>query len=165
MFACSRWQWNHCMQPERKHTWQQELRYATNYVCTTINSAKKRQLIRALLQFTLLRRCFYPERNVIKWTRRLRGLSCEVHLVQEPLKRLPFGANSTCVELPYTTVWMLKKAIGLNTCRVACHLVSLCIARHLVSMCSTVLDLLWPSRLWGKVISLGCWNVSKFLAT
>ena len=66
---------------------------------------RQRQMSRAQQQFTLLRRCFYPKRDVIKWTGRLTGLSCEVlHFVQEPLTRLPCGANSTCVELPCTTI-------------------------------------------------------------
>jgi hypothetical protein len=82
-----------------------QLGYATN-ICKVHNLAKKERMGRALQQFALLRRCFYPKRDVIKW----RGewnmrLSCEVSdIVQEPLKRLPFEANSTCVELPYATM-------------------------------------------------------------
>jgi hypothetical protein len=58
-------------------------------------------------------------------------LSCEVSdIVQEPLKRLPFGANSTCVELPYaTTMWWFGMAIEDLPRRVQiCHWESMCIA-------------------------------------
>ena len=71
---------------------------------TQFTSPYQKLMSKAQQQFTLLRRCFYPRRDVIKWTGRLFGLSCEVHTVQEPLTRLPCGASSTCVELPYTTI-------------------------------------------------------------
>jgi hypothetical protein len=75
---------------------------------------RRRQVSRAQQQFALLQRCFFPRRDVVKWFGkwRLIGLSCEVHhTVQEPLTRLPFEANSTCVELPYTTMWWSRLAL------------------------------------------------------
>jgi hypothetical protein len=70
--------------------------------CTVLY--RRRQVSRAQQQFALLQRCFFPRRDVIKWIRRF-GLSCEVLLlVQEPLTRLPCGANSTCVEMTYSTI-------------------------------------------------------------
>jgi hypothetical protein len=60
---------------------------------------------RAQQQFALLHRCFYQKRDVIKWAVTWMGPSCDVFILfQEPLTRLLLGANSTCVELPYTTI-------------------------------------------------------------
>jgi hypothetical protein len=107
-----------------------QLGNATN-ICKIHNLAKKGRMGRAIEQFALLRRCFYPKRDVIKW----RGnwnmrLSCEVSdTVQEPLKRLPFEANSTCVELPYaTTMWWFGMVIEDLPRQVRiCHWESMCI--------------------------------------
>jgi hypothetical protein len=78
---------------------------------------QRRQMSRAQQQFALLRRCFYPKRDVIKWDKTWARPSCEVHTVQEPLTRLPFGANSTCVELPYTTMLWFGVALEDRTWR------------------------------------------------
>ncbi len=70
------------------------------------NRLRRGQMSRAQQQFALLRRCLYPKRDVIKWAGTWMGPSCEVFiLVQQPLTSLLLGANSTCVELPYTTMW------------------------------------------------------------
>jgi hypothetical protein len=67
---------------------------------------------RAQQQFALLCRCFCPKRDVIKWAETWMGPTCEVFiLVQEPLTRLLHGANSTCVELPYTTILWSELAL------------------------------------------------------
>ena len=90
----------------RRRKWTQQL--------TVLHRLGKEQFGRALQQFALLRRCFYPRRDVIKWIRKWRmiGLSCEVHnIIQEPLTRLPLGANSTCVELPYTAILWFRVAL------------------------------------------------------
>jgi hypothetical protein len=91
-----------------------QLGNATN-ICKIHNLAKKERMGRALQQFALLRRCFYPKRDVIKWRGKWNmRLSCEVSdIVQELLKRLPFEANSTCVELPCGGLeWQSRTYLG-----------------------------------------------------
>ena len=93
-------------------------RYATILICKSNRMASKGQMgSRALQQFALLRRSFYPKQDVIKWN--LMRLSCEVSfIIQEPLKRLLCGADSTCVETRYATLWWSRLALsGLNLAR------------------------------------------------
>jgi hypothetical protein len=97
-------------------------RYATILTCKSNRMASKGQIgSRALQQFTLLRRSFYPKRDVIKWNGEWNSmrLSCEVSfIIQEPLKRLLRGADSTCVETRYATLWWSRLALsGLNLAR------------------------------------------------
>jgi hypothetical protein len=72
---------------------------------TQFTAPYQKQMSKAQQQFTLLHQCFYLTRDVIKWDGTWMGL------VQEPLTRLPFEANSTCVELPYTTMWWTRLAL------------------------------------------------------